>query len=179
MELNTFRNLLRFDVRDTVFQVEIAPWQSVAFLTAMSARKGLSYASAFFRTPRWRTALEGRFRFVSRLRGITSSPRTTTQERLRGWVTDKFWSRIRVTFTAVNPPQIEDAERSFDRDRLSPLGIPATDFVVLCVGQFIDRKGRWVFLEAARKSSKLAATQASSGLLRSYRTPTTTTDRRL
>jgi glycosyltransferase involved in cell wall biosynthesis len=58
-----------------------------------------------------------------------------------------------VTFTAVDPPQIEDALKApFDRDStLAALGIPATDFVVLCVGQFIDRKGRWVFLDAARE----------------------------
>jgi len=58
-----------------------------------------------------------------------------------------------VTFTAVDPPQIEDALNApFDRDStLAALGIPATDFVVLCVGQFIDRKGRWVFLDAARE----------------------------
>ena len=158
VELNTFRSLLRFDVRDTVFHVEIAPWQSVAFLTAMSLRGAkvfLTLHNFLPDAPRWRTALwKARFRFVSRLRGINFfASNNDTRNRLRGWVTDNFWNRIRVTFTAVDPPQIEDAlNAAFDRDStLAALGIPATDFVVLCVGQFIDRKGRWVFLDAARE----------------------------
>jgi glycosyltransferase involved in cell wall biosynthesis len=53
----------------------------------------------------------------------------------------------------VNPPEIDQALAApFDRSRvLEAHGIPADDFVVLCVGNFIDRKGRWVFLEAAAK----------------------------
>ncbi|HLA95686.1 MAG TPA: glycosyltransferase family 4 protein [Pyrinomonadaceae bacterium] len=43
-------------------------------------------------------------------------------------------------------------DRSALRRRFS---IPENKFVVLAVGQFIDRKGRWIFLEAIEKISKL------------------------
>ena len=158
IEYKTFRELLRFDVDDTVFHVEIAPWQSVAFLTAMSLRGAklfLTLHNFLPDAPAWRTAVwKARMRFVSRLRGINFfASNNDTKNRLRGWVTEKFWNRIRVTFTAVNPPQIDQAlNAGFDRDAaLAALDIPATDFVVLCVGQFLDRKGRWVFLDAARE----------------------------
>ena len=158
IEYKTFRELLRFDVDDTVFHVEIAPWQSVAFLTAMSLRGAklfLTLHNFLPDAPAWRTAVwKARIRFVSRLGGINFfASNNDTKNRLRGWVTEKFWNRIRVTFTAVNPPQIDQAlNAGFDRDAaLAALDIPATDFVVLCVGQFIDRKGRWVFLDAARE----------------------------
>ncbi len=158
VELRTFRELLKFNVRDTVFHIEIAPWQSVAFLTAMSLRKAkvfLTLHNALPSAPRWRTMLwKSRLRFVSGLAGINFFVSNgDTKERLRGWVRDEFWDRIRVTFTAVHPPQIaEAAGAALERSAvLLAHGIPPEDFIVLCVGQFIDRKGRWTFLESARE----------------------------
>ncbi|HKP70941.1 MAG TPA: glycosyltransferase family 4 protein [Pyrinomonadaceae bacterium] len=158
VEYRTFRRLMKFDVSDTVFHVEIAPWQSVSFLTAMSMRGAKLFLTLHNFLPEaasWRTAIwKARFNFVSRLRGINFfASNNDTKNRLRGWVTDEFWNRIRVTFTAVDPPQIDDAlATAFDRDStLASLDIPSTDFVVLSVGQFIDRKGRWVLLDAARE----------------------------
>ncbi len=158
VEYRTFRTLLKYDVRTTVFQIEVAPWQSVAFLTAMALRGArvfltlhnfLPEASAL-RKAVWKT----RLRYVSYLPGVhffTSN--SDTKNRLRGLVSDKFWERIKVTYTAVNPPQIDEALAvPFDRPRtLEAQGIRPDNFIVLCVGQFIDRKGRWVFLEAARQ----------------------------
>jgi glycosyltransferase involved in cell wall biosynthesis len=68
-------------------------------------------------------------------------------------VSDRFWDRIKVTFTAVNPPQIDEAlDAAFDRpETLERHNISPDDFVVLCVGNFVDRKGRWIFLDAARR----------------------------
>ena len=161
IEYRTFQTLRRFDVRNTVFHVEIAPWQSVTFLTAMSLRGAklfLTLHNFLPDAPRWRTALwKTRIRFVSHLPGINFfASNNDTRNRLRGWVNEKFWQRLRVTFTAVNPPQIaEAASAPFDRDdALAARGIDPASFVVLAVGQFIDRKGRWVFLDAARRVAK-------------------------
>src|SRR5687767_4679429 len=38
IDYQTYRDLLKYDVRNTVFHIEVAPWQSLAFLTAMSLR---------------------------------------------------------------------------------------------------------------------------------------------
>jgi glycosyltransferase involved in cell wall biosynthesis len=103
----------------------------------------------------WRTLLwKYRLRFVSYLPGVNFfTSNVDTKTRLRGLVNDKFWDRIKVTFTAVNPPQIDEALNApFDRtETLKAHGILSSDFVVLSVGNFIDRKGRWVFLEAASR----------------------------
>ena len=157
VELATYRNLRRFDVRDTVFHIEIAPWQSVSFLTAMAARGAkvfLTLHNFLPDAPAWRTTLwKNRFKFVSRLKGLMFvASNNDTKNRLKGWVNESFWNRIPVAFTAVNPPQIDEAlDAPFDRDEiLRKHGIPTDKFIVLCVGQFIDRKGRWIFLEAAQ-----------------------------
>nr|MBA2737959.1 glycosyltransferase family 4 protein [Pyrinomonadaceae bacterium] len=34
---------------------------------------------------------------------------------------------------------------------LEKYNLPSNKFLILCVGQFIDRKGRWTFLDAAKK----------------------------
>jgi glycosyltransferase involved in cell wall biosynthesis len=95
-----------------------------------------------------------RLTFVSYLPGLNFfTSNVDTKTRLRGLVNDKFWDRIKVTFTAVNPPQIDEALNApFDRiETLKAHRISTSDLVVLSVGNFIDRKGRWVFLEAARR----------------------------
>ncbi|HEX6124094.1 MAG TPA: glycosyltransferase family 4 protein [Pyrinomonadaceae bacterium] len=158
IEWRTYLELLRFDVRNTVFQIEVAPWQSVTFLTAMALRGAkvfLTMHNFLPDAPLWRRLVwKGRFQFVSRLPGINFfCSNEDTKNRLRGWVNDEFWNRIRVTFTAVNPPQIaEAASAPFDRRNiLKKHGVSPDDLIVLCVGQFIDRKGRWIFLEAAQR----------------------------
>lgn len=158
VEYKTFHDLLKYDVRDTVFHIEIAPWQSIVFLTSMSLRGAhvfitlhnfLPEASAL-RNVLWKY----RLRFVSYLSGLNFfTSNVDTKTRLRGLVNDKFWDRIKVTFTAVNPPQIDEALNApFDRaEALNAHRISSGDFIVLSVGNFIDRKGRWVFLEAASR----------------------------
>lgn len=158
VEYRTFLDLLKYDVRDTIFHIEIAPWQSVTFLTAMSIRGAKVFLTLHNFLPEastWRKTLwKYRLRFVSYLPGLNFfASNVDTKERLRGLVNDTFWEQIKVTYTAVNPPQIDEAlESRFDRrEALKTHGISPDSFVVLCVGNFIDRKGRWVFLDAARE----------------------------
>ena len=158
VEFRTFRDLLQYDVRNTIFHIEISPWQSITFLTAMALRGAkvfLTLHNFLPDAPAWRRfAWKARMLFVSCLPGLhffTSN--VDTKQRFRSFLRQKFWKRIQVTTTAVNPPQIDEALRApLDRDGLlSKHGIPQGKFVVLAVGQFIDRKGRWVFLDAARE----------------------------
>jgi glycosyltransferase involved in cell wall biosynthesis len=110
------------------------------------------------RTSRWRELIwKVRLQIVSRLpRYLIFASNNDTKDRLRGWVSEDFWNRIPVTYTAIDPPQIDEAKAApFDRSAvLRSHSISPTDFIVLSVGQFIDRKGRWVFLEAARNVSR-------------------------
>ena len=162
VEYLTFRELMKFDTRNTVFQIEIAPWQSVAFLTAMSLR-GAKVFMAMHNflpdAPLWRRMVwKSRLQFVSRLPGINIyNSNQDTKDRLRGWVSEKFWEKLKIARTAIDPVQIEAAYgSSIDvKSERNKYGIKPDDFVVLCVGQFIDRKGRWIFLDAARKVSAL------------------------
>jgi glycosyltransferase involved in cell wall biosynthesis len=72
---------------------------------------------------------------------------------LKAWVSTDFWNRISVTYPGINPENIhavlsDGSGRLKMRDKLK---IAHDTFVVLTVGQFVDRKGRWILLEAAKR----------------------------
>lgn len=160
-ELRTFFRLRKFDPKRTVFHVEVAPWQSLAFLSAMSltGRKTvvtmhniMSSAGSSFRDGLWKLRLKAASR-LKNFRIVASNK--DTKDRLRPYVTKDFWNKIMVAPTAVDPIQIDSVLKNAEpRESLRErFGISSDEFVILSVGQFIDRKGRWVALDAARMLS--------------------------
>lgn len=160
-EFETVRALRRFNPSDSVFHIEVAPWQSWVLLLLLALRRAKVFATLHnFRPdpPLWRRLIwKLRFQIVSRLPGFhIFASNKDTKDSLRQWVTPEFWENIRVTYTCVDPDQIAEARNaSFDQaEERRRFGISEENFVVLAVGQFIDRKGRWTFLEAASKVRK-------------------------
>lgn len=156
-EINVLRHLKKFDLKNSILHIEAAPWQSAGLLLALGMRKAnifvtmhnaLPDASAL-RKLLWKLKIGA----ISRLpRFHIFASNLDTKNRFRQWVGDRFFASIKVTYTTVNPAEIEEVcqqvtDRSLVRQRL---GISEEKFVVLCLGQFIDRKGRWLFLEAAQ-----------------------------
>ncbi len=157
-EFATFSRLKGFDYRRTIFHVEVAPWQSWIFLTAMAMRgmktvvtmHNIMPAASSWREYLWKMRLE----FLSRLRlfRIIAS-NDDTKELLKPFVSNTFWRKIEVAPTAVDPKIINTVYNStikLDQIR-EKFGIDKEKFVVLSVGQFIDRKGRWIFMDAAKR----------------------------
>jgi glycosyltransferase involved in cell wall biosynthesis len=156
-EICIFRHLGRFDLRHSILHIEAAPWQSAALLFALAMRRAnifVTLHNALPDAPKWRELLWkikiGSISRLSRFRIFASNQ--DTKNRFRRWVNESFFDSIKVTYTTVNPPEIDSVrELCFDSAPIRRrLGIPKDRFVVLCLGQFIDRKGRWIFLEAAR-----------------------------
>ncbi len=154
----TYRHLKGLDLRGNILHIELSPWQDWIMILLLVTR-GANVFSTMHNFPpptsRWREAVwKARMQIVSRLpRYHIFTSNNDTKNRLLGWVSENFWHRIRVTFTAVNPPQIDEAAATpFDRcSVLKTHRIVADNFIVLCVGQFVDRKGRWIFLDAAKE----------------------------
>lgn len=160
-EIASYRFLRRFDLSQCILHIEISPWVSWMFLSALSMRGAnvfVTLHNALPNFPAWRVMLwKIRMQFVSRLPGFhifTSNEHAKNS--FKGWVEAKFWEDIRVTYTTANPAEIDEVLKSeFDRNAVRrELNISEQQFVVLCVGQFIDRKGRWTFLEAAKLALK-------------------------
>ena len=77
-------------------------------------------------------------------------------KRQKPFVSGKFLETVQVVYANINPSEIDEAlKTNIDRaELLEKYKLPKNKFLVFCVGQFIDRKGRWVFLEAAQKILK-------------------------
>jgi glycosyltransferase involved in cell wall biosynthesis len=157
-ELEIIRHLSAYPLRDSVLHIEVAPWQSWILLSILALRRANVFATLHnFRpnVPGWRKLIWwARLQWVSRLPGFhIFASNKDTRKNLAGWVAKDFWDDIRVTYTSVDPVQINEAV-SLKIDRASlrkQFDILADALVVLAVGQFVDRKGRWVFLESARQ----------------------------
>lgn len=156
-DVEVFWHLIRYDLSKSILHIEAAPWQSWVLLTALAARRANTFVTlhnALPEAPAWRELLwKVKIGVVSRLPRLhIFASNMDTKDRFRRWVSQEFWHTVKVTYTTVNPPEI-DAVRGNSAGQTAirkQFGLVEDDFLVLCLGQFIDRKGRWVFLDAAK-----------------------------
>jgi glycosyltransferase involved in cell wall biosynthesis len=151
------RHLEKMGLKRAVVHIEFGPWQSLAALFWLSARTRVFttvhnsvYPAGRHRRWSWKV----KFAILSRMKNFhIFAANEDAKKCLREFVPPEFYERIKVTYASVNPAEIEAARAAeIDRTRLEgKFGIPPGKFLIFCVGQFIDRKGRWIFLEAARK----------------------------
>ena len=154
------RFLEKYDLKNAVVHAEFAPWISFGALVWLALRTRIFttvhnsvYPAQFWRHWIWKF----KFGVLSRLKNFhIFTANEDAKKCLRGYVTPEFYDSIEVTYASINPKEIEDAlALELNREELCrKFKIPAGKFLVFCVGQFIDRKGRWVFLEAAQKIAK-------------------------
>lgn len=155
-EREIFRRLSLVDLKNSIVHIEAAPWQSWQLLALFS----LKGATVFITLHNFlsgggslrRAIWKARTLFVSSLPRVHAfAANKDAKDRFRGWFTRKFHQSIEVVYASVDSVQIAEAS-TVDRNSIRvKFGIAPDEFVVLCVGQFIDRKGRWVFLDAAAK----------------------------
>lgn len=161
-EYELFTALRKKDLRNSIVHVDIAPWQSWQFFLALAACGANVFVTIHNFMPRasvvresiWKVRLK-LISFLPRLRFFTANK--DTKIKLKGWVRESFWRDIEVTYAGIDPKMIDSVyESSFsEREHIRRrFGISPGKFVVLCVGQFIDRKGRWIFLDAAKELTR-------------------------
>jgi len=157
-EAATLRFLRRYDLAESILHIETSPWQSWIFLTLLSLRKAnvfVTMHNAVSSPARWREVVwKARMQFVSRLPGFhIFASNQDTKNKIRPMVESGFWEKIAVTYTCVDPEQIGKVLATDDREAIrAKHGVGQDVFVVLTVGQFIDRKGRWVLLDSAKRA---------------------------
>ncbi len=141
----------------TIVHVDLSPQQSLMTLAALAGRSPV-YTTSHNRLPHvgpLRKALWMiKFRTISLFRNFhVFCSNEDARTYFRRLYTKRVGDDIAVTYTSIDPTEIDTILSSpIDRtDVLGRPGLPANRPVVLAVGQFIDRKGRWVFLEAARQ----------------------------
>lgn len=154
-------------VRSTPFvvHIETAPWQSWQLLSLLRVLGGKVFVTChntLVDGTLWRRMLwKGRLRFLLATGSLRLfAANRDTLQRMAEWVPKTFFDSIPVTYTSIDPSEIEAAHIPEDERRQlrEKFGFSEGEIVVLCVGQFIDRKGRWIFLEAAKQIFKTGRT---------------------
>ena len=156
-EFIMLRYFSKLDLEKSIVHAELAPWQSLWALLWLS-RKTSVFMTMHNSLPkvgkiRW-TLWKLKFEILARVKNFhIFTANRDTKESLRQFVPQKFLDKVKVIYANVNPAEIDKAlEADINRpEMLIKYRLPENKFLVFCVGQFIDRKGRWIFLEAARK----------------------------
>ncbi len=155
-EYKLLKCLNKQDLRDSVVHLELAPWQSLFSLMRL-CRKTTVFMTMHNSLPSvsklrfllWKI----KFVIITRFKNFhIFASNQNAKDSLKPLVSAEFLEKVKVTYTNVNPDEIVEAlSVEIDREALlNKFGLPKDKFLVVCVGQFIDRKGRWTFLEAAR-----------------------------
>lgn len=149
--------LKKFDFSDSVLHIELTPWQSVFSLITLCRRAEqvfITMHNALPKVSKWRFWLwKLKFSMIAQFDNFHIFPSNKdAKNSLKPFVSNEFLEKTKVTYTNVNPDEVEQALRlPLNRDEiLEKFGLPKDKTLVFCLGQFIDRKGRWIFLEAAK-----------------------------
>lgn len=159
-EISLISYLRRFDFSQSIVHVELAPWQSAAALLWLcrKAKVFVTIHNSILPIPLSRRLLwRIKFAILARQKNFhIFTANKNAKESLRSLVPKEFYERIKVTYANINPAEIDEALRiEINKEEIyKKHNLPADKFLVFCVGQFIDRKGRWTFLEAAREILK-------------------------
>jgi len=151
------QHLEKFDLAKSIVHIDLSPQQSIASLIRLSLRTRVFITShnALPSVPKWRDLLwKLKFGTISSFKNFrVFCSNQDAKNYFRKYYTTDFGNSIKVAYTSVNPPELDAAlEENINRDKLlQKYNLSKDRFLVLCVGQFVDRKGRWTFLDAAKK----------------------------
>lgn len=157
-EYAMLKHLLKFDLKNSIVHLDLSPHQSMTFIALLLCCGTRVFTTSHNSLPevaKWRKLLwKLKFRIIScfsNFRVFCSNEDTKLY--FRKLYSQRVGDQIEVTYTSVHPDEIEEA-LAVEVDKgaqLERFNIPKDKFIVLAVGQFIDRKGRWTFLKAAEK----------------------------
>lgn len=156
-EFLLLRYLNQFDFRQSVIHIELTPWQSVLALLWLCVKTPVfvTLHNSLPPVARWRFLLwRLKFAIITRNKNFhIFASNEDSKNGFKALVSKRFFEKIKVTYTNVNPEEVEKALKfSIDKTEFCrKYDLPENKFLVFCVGQFIDRKGRWIFLEAAQQ----------------------------
>lgn len=160
--LALYRGLKKYDPATSVIHIDAAPWQDWILLFLLTLRthvfftvhNAIATTEISARRARiWRRRLKF---FIGRERFHMFAANRNAIDSMGFYLPAKDLERITLTRATINPAEINEVfETVVDREGLREKhGLARDKFMVLCIGQFIDRKGRWVFLDAAREILK-------------------------
>lgn len=159
-EIVTYRHFAGKKLVNSIIHIEYAPWQSWILLSRLAKLTNVivTIHNALPKNSSWREFIwSKRLNFLLGFKTFQIfAANQNTIDNFKEKIKPKYWHKLKLTRACINPNQMtEVADAEFELDQLlKKHNLPTDKFIVLCVGQFVDRKGRWIFLESAREISR-------------------------
>lgn len=161
-EYKVYKKLKEMNLAEKALHIENAPWQSWILIYLLS-QKGNVFVTMHNAlpsdVPKWRRSIwSSRLNFLlSRKNFHFFAANQNAIDSLAGYTSEKWHEKLILTRATINPSEISEVLRqNSDLSEIKKKNdLPTDKFIVLCVGQFIDRKGRWIYLEAAKEILKV------------------------
>ncbi len=153
-------HLSRFDLRDSIVQIDVAPWAGFLLLFYLTLKTNVFVT---FHTALPRISFAKRILWKIKFATLTvfqrfhlAASNLDVKKSLRPFVGDSRYRQIEVVYSSVNIGEIEQAvtENQTRGEIARKYNFPADKIWVCNVAQFIERKGCWVFLEAIERLLK-------------------------
>lgn len=158
--LSLARKLSHEDLKNSIVQIDAAPWTSLTLLFYLASKTDTFVT---FHTPlpeitaRRQTLWKLKFGVLTKLKKFhLAASNQKVKESLQPFISPESFQKIQVAYSSVD---VDFADRIL-RNKLSRNEIaekyrfPAEKFWLCNVGQFIERKGCWVLLEALKNLVK-------------------------
>ena len=156
-EIILIKFLKKLNFENSVTHIELPPWQSLLAILWLCQRTKvfITIHNSVLPIPKLRYLLwQTKFRILARNKNFhLFTANKDAKESLKSLVPKDLFDKITVTYAFINPSEINEALNiEINQVELKKkYKLPIDKYLVFCVGQFIDRKGRWVFLETAKK----------------------------
>lgn len=154
-EVVLLRFLNTFDFRKSIIHIELVPWQSLLTLIWLSRKTNVfvTLHTSILPIPKFRHLLwQAKFRILANFKNLhIFTANQDAKNSLRSVVSEDVFERVTLIRDNVDSDEVQKALK-IDRVALKKkYNLPLDKFLVFCVGRFTDLKGRWIFLEAAKK----------------------------
>lgn len=148
------KHLSKYDLKNSIVQIDVAPWSGFALLFYLILKTNV-FVTFHTALPRQvflrQTLLRAKFAVLNAFRRFhIVASNLDVKKSLRPLVGDASYRQIEIVYSSVNIAEIERALKE-NKTRLEIAGkydFPAEKIWVCNVAQFIERKGCWIFLEA-------------------------------
>ncbi len=158
--LSLAKHLSQYDLKDSIVQIDVAPWAGFALLFYLICKTNVfvTFHTAipeltFLRRTLWKTKFAV---LTASQRFQIAASNVDVKKSLRSFVSESRYRRIEVIYSSVNAEEIKRVldESKTRREVAEKYHFPPEKTWVCNVAQFIDRKGCWVFLEAIERLQK-------------------------
>lgn len=158
--LSLAKHLSGQDLKNSIVQIDAAPWTSLTLLAYLAAKTDtfVTFHTPLPKIAAWRRNLwKIKFRTLSGFASFhLAASNQKVKESLEPYVSPEVFKQIKVAYSSVNLNEINEIlkNKPVRNAFVEKYEFPADKFWLCNVGQFIERKGCWVLLEALADLAK-------------------------